>query len=64
MKVSQHNKYFCEFCGSYDVKRKVVEIWGCQDYGKVKVDNAFTLNTTSAVTVRSNIHHLREQTKR
>ncbi|KNA09799.1 hypothetical protein SOVF_150270, partial [Spinacia oleracea] len=36
MEVSQHNKYFCEFCGKYAVKRKVVGIWGCKDCGKVK----------------------------
>ena len=27
MEVSQHSKYFCEFCGKYAVKRKAVGIW-------------------------------------
>ncbi|GAB2216833.1 hypothetical protein Droror1_Dr00024613 [Drosera rotundifolia] len=44
MKVSQHNKYFCEFCGKYSVKRKAVGIWGCKDCGKVKAGGAYTLN--------------------
>ncbi|TYI69747.1 hypothetical protein E1A91_D08G175200v1 [Gossypium mustelinum] len=32
MEVSQHSKYFCEFCGKYAVKRKAVGIWGCKDW--------------------------------
>ncbi|KAJ8491837.1 hypothetical protein OPV22_013558 [Ensete ventricosum] len=55
MEVSQHAKYFCEFCGKYAVKRKAVGIWGCKDCGKVKAGGAYTLNTASAVTVRSTI---------
>ncbi|OVA06874.1 Ribosomal protein L37ae [Macleaya cordata] len=71
MEVSQHAKYFCEFCGKashfshpyYAVKRKAVGIWGCKDCGKVKAGGAYTLNTASAVTVRSTIRRLREQTE-
>ncbi|KAJ6347875.1 hypothetical protein OIU76_004382 [Salix suchowensis] len=50
MEVSQHSKFFCEFCGKYAVKRKAVGIWGCKDCGKVKAGGAYTLNTASAVT--------------
>ncbi|KAL0921238.1 hypothetical protein M5K25_008294 [Dendrobium thyrsiflorum] len=63
MEVSQHAKYFCEFCGKYAVKRKAVGIWGCKDCGKIKAGGAYTLNTASAVTVRSTIRRLREQTE-
>ncbi|KAJ8450057.1 hypothetical protein Cgig2_033251 [Carnegiea gigantea] len=96
MEVSQHSKYFCEFCGKlfsvligvstilqYAVKRKAVGIWGCKDCGKVKAGGAYTLkypllaiysrvltdvdfsygSTASAVTVRSTIRRLREQTE-
>ncbi|CDP09397.1 unnamed protein product [Coffea canephora] len=63
MEVSQHSKYLCEFCGKYAVKRKAVGIWGCKDCGKVKAGGAYTLNTASAVTVRSTIRRLREQTE-
>ncbi|PRQ44238.1 putative ribosomal protein L37ae [Rosa chinensis] len=63
MEVSQHSKYFCEFCGKYAVKRKAVGIWGCKDCGKVKAGGAYTLNTAAAVTVRSTIRRLREQTE-
>ncbi|CAI8615315.1 unnamed protein product [Vicia faba] len=63
MEVSQHSKFFCEFCGKYAVKRKVVGIWGCKDCGKVKAGGAYTLNTASAVTVQSTIRRLREQTE-
>nr|GMD76702.1 60S ribosomal protein L37a [Ipomoea batatas]GMD81278.1 60S ribosomal protein L37a [Ipomoea batatas] len=45
MEVSQHSKYFYEFCGKYAVKRKAVGIWGCKDCGKVKAGEAYTLNT-------------------
>ncbi|KAE8076531.1 hypothetical protein FH972_015174 [Carpinus fangiana] len=63
MEVSQHSKYFCEFCGKFAVKRKAVGIWGCKDCGKVKAGGAYTLNIASAVTVRSTIRRLREQTE-
>ncbi|CAI9095551.1 OLC1v1000268C1 [Oldenlandia corymbosa var. corymbosa] len=63
MEVSQHNKYLCDFCGKYAVKRKAVGIWGCKDCGKVKAGGAYTMNTASAVTVRSTIRRLREQTE-
>ncbi|KAL5973758.1 hypothetical protein ACLOJK_030414 [Asimina triloba] len=43
MEVSQHSKYFCEFCGKYAVKRKAVGIWDCKDCGKVKAGGAYTL---------------------
>ncbi|KAL0924022.1 hypothetical protein M5K25_004823 [Dendrobium thyrsiflorum] len=63
MEVSQHVKYFCELCGKYVVKRKAVGIWGCKDCGKVKAGGTYTLNIASAVTVRSTIRRLREQTE-
>ncbi|XP_042058665.1 60S ribosomal protein L37a-1-like isoform X2 [Salvia splendens] len=63
MDVSQHSKYFCEFCGKYAVKRQAVGIWGCKDCGKVKAGGAYTMNTASAVTVRSTIRRLREATE-
>ncbi|EFH57640.1 hypothetical protein ARALYDRAFT_902615 [Arabidopsis lyrata subsp. lyrata] len=42
MEVSQHSKYFCEFCGKYAVRRKAVRIWGCRDCGKLKAGGAPT----------------------
>ncbi|KAI3840255.1 hypothetical protein MKX03_021670 [Papaver bracteatum] len=48
LKISQHSKYFCEFCGKYAVKRKAIGIWGCKDCGKVKAGGSYTLNTASA----------------
>mmetsp|Transcript_5394 Transcript_5394/g.9341 ORF Transcript_5394/g.9341 Transcript_5394/m.9341 type:complete len:93 (+) Transcript_5394:52-330(+) len=64
MEVSQHSKYFCEFCGKFSVKRQAVGIWHCKDCGKTKAGGAFVLNTASSVTVRSNIRRLREATEK
>ncbi|XP_022856287.1 60S ribosomal protein L37a-like [Olea europaea var. sylvestris] len=63
MEVSQHSKYFFEFCEKpyYAVKRKAVGIWGCKDCGKVKAGGTCTLNTASVVTVKSTIRRLRKQ---
>eukprot|EP00240_Pyramimonas_obovata_P018804 CAMPEP_0118921732 /NCGR_PEP_ID=MMETSP1169-20130426/915_1 /TAXON_ID=36882 /ORGANISM="Pyramimonas obovata, Strain CCMP722" /LENGTH=67 /DNA_ID=CAMNT_0006862505 /DNA_START=86 /DNA_END=285 /DNA_ORIENTATION=+ len=36
MEVSQHSKYFCEFCGKFSVKRQAVGIWHCKDCRKTK----------------------------
>ncbi|KAB2626901.1 60S ribosomal protein L37a, partial [Pyrus ussuriensis x Pyrus communis] len=55
MEVSQHSKYFCELCG----KVLTLLLRRC----KVKGGGAYTLNTASAVTVRSTIRRLREQTE-
>mmetsp|Transcript_6416 Transcript_6416/g.22601 ORF Transcript_6416/g.22601 Transcript_6416/m.22601 type:complete len:93 (-) Transcript_6416:187-465(-) len=60
LEVSQHSKYFCDFCGKFAVKRKAVGIWLCGGCGKVKAGGAYTLNTASAITVRSTIRRLRE----
>jgi large subunit ribosomal protein L37Ae len=43
MEVSQHSKYFCEFCGKFSVKRQAVGIWHCKDCGKTKAGGAFVL---------------------
>ncbi|WMV50024.1 hypothetical protein MTR67_043409 [Solanum verrucosum] len=48
MEVSQHSKYFCEFCGKVYQHRPCVSSLHC---------------TASAVTVRSTIRRLREQTE-
>jgi large subunit ribosomal protein L37Ae len=61
IEVSQHSKYFCNFCGKYSVKRVAVGIWSCKACGKTQAGGAYTLNTGSAVTVRSTIRRLREQ---
>lgn len=63
MEVSQHSKYFCEFCGKFAVKRKAVGIWSRKDCGKVKAGGAYTMNTAAAVTVWSTIRRLREATE-
>ncbi|KAI3955534.1 hypothetical protein MKW98_028479, partial [Papaver atlanticum] len=51
IKISQHSKYLCEFCGKFAVKRKAIVIWGCKDWQseswwclriKVRLDLMFT----------------------
>ncbi|CAI5534208.1 unnamed protein product [Closterium sp. Naga37s-1] len=51
MEVSQHAKYFCEFCGKFSVKRQVVGIWHCKHCNKTKAGGAYVLNTAAAVTL-------------
>ncbi|RRT73077.1 hypothetical protein B296_00032565 [Ensete ventricosum] len=62
MEVSQHAKYFCEFCGKYAVKRKAVGIWGCKDCGKVKAGGAYTLKLE--VIARLDVVNHRDATNR
>lgn len=61
IEVSQHSKYFCEFCGKHSFKRAAVGIWHCGACNKTKAGGAYTLNTSSSLTVRSTIRRLREQ---
>merc|ERR1711874_752885 len=60
MEISQHSKYFCEFCGKYAVKRVAVGIWHCKQCGKTKAGGAYSLTTPYSITVRSTIRRLRE----
>ncbi|KAI8466004.1 MAG: ribosomal L37ae protein family-domain-containing protein [Monoraphidium minutum] len=61
MEVSQHSKYFCNFCGKFAMKRVAVGIWGCKACKKTVAGGAYVMNTASSVTVRSTIRRLREQ---
>ena len=62
--VSQHSKFFCDFCGKYAMKRQAVGIWKCAGCKKTKAGGAYTLNTSAAVTVRSTIRRLRENVEK
>mmetsp|Transcript_6404 Transcript_6404/g.22006 ORF Transcript_6404/g.22006 Transcript_6404/m.22006 type:complete len:144 (-) Transcript_6404:71-502(-) len=42
MEVSQHSKFFCDFCGKFSVKRVAVGIWNCKDCRKVVAGGAYT----------------------
>ena len=61
IEVSQHSKYFCNFCGKFAMRRAAVGIWSCKACSKTQAGGAYTLNTGSSVTVRSTIRRLREQ---
>jgi len=61
IEVSQHSKYFCNFCGKHGMKRQAVGIWKCKACKKVQAGGAYTLNTGASITVRSTIRRLREQ---
>ncbi|KAI3863391.1 hypothetical protein MKX03_018695, partial [Papaver bracteatum] len=41
MEISQHSKYFCEFCGKYAVKERLLES-GDTKTGKLKAGGAYT----------------------
>ncbi|CDP21895.1 unnamed protein product [Coffea canephora] len=59
MEASQHSLYLFKFCGKYGVKREAFGNLGMQRLWEGKAQ--YTLNTSSAVTVRSIIQRLREQ---
>jgi large subunit ribosomal protein L37Ae len=46
------------------MKRQAVGIWKCAGCKKTKAGGAYTLNTSAAVTVRSTIRRLRENTEK
>ena len=62
--VSQHSKFLCDFCGKYH------EAHGSRHLGVHRVQEdqggrrAYMLNTSAAVTVRSTIRRLRENTEK
>ncbi len=96
--VSQHSKFFCDFCGKYAMKRQAVGIWKCAGCKKTKAGGAYTLarivgaagiagfcfgipgaislllyrkrdslgddDVAAALTVRSTIRRLRENTEK
>ena len=61
IEVSQHSKYFCNFCGKFAMRRTAVGIWSCKACSKTQAGGAYPLHTGSSVTVRSTIRRLREQ---
>ncbi|KAI9220876.1 putative RPL43B-60S large subunit ribosomal protein [Blastocladiella britannica] len=63
MEVTQHAKYTCSFCGKDSVKRTAVGIWHCKGCKKTIAGGAWTLGTTVAATVRSQVRRLRELTE-
>eukprot|EP00803_Ostreobium_quekettii_P004123 evm.model.scf_281.8 EVM.evm.TU.scf_281.8 scf_281:72120-73192(+) len=43
MEVSQHSKYFCQFCGKHCIKRVAVGIWHCKPCNKTIAGGAYVL---------------------
>ena len=60
IEVSQHATYHCSFCGKDTVKRTAAGIWNCRACKKVIAGGAYSLTTSSAVTIRSTIGRLRK----
>eukprot|EP00884_Botryococcus_braunii_P020195 jgi/Botrbrau1/685/Bobra.160_2s0008.2 len=48
IEVSQHSKYFCNFCGKFAMKRKAVGIWHCRACKKSQVRNLAVLQVLHA----------------
>merc|ERR1719460_1966915 len=51
MEVSQHSRFFCDFCGKYSVVRSAAGVWVCKPCNRIKAGGAYTLNTASAITI-------------
>merc|ERR1712127_652940 len=60
IEVSQHATYHCSFCGKDSIKRKCAGIWECRSCRKIMAGGAYSLTTSSAVTIRSTISRLRK----
>ena len=63
METTQHAAYPCRFCGRERVKRVVTGIWKCRGCAATTTGGAYVLNTSQAITTRSNVRRLREQNK-
>ncbi|KAL6981363.1 hypothetical protein U1Q18_022991 [Sarracenia purpurea var. burkii] len=51
MEVSQHSKYFCEFCSKYAVKRKAVGFGGARSVAKSKQNGIAVMMLDELVSV-------------
>ncbi|ELW53214.1 Putative 60S ribosomal protein L37a [Tupaia chinensis] len=58
--TSQHAKYTCSCCDKGKMKRRAVGTWHCGSCMKTVAGDAWTFDTTSAVTVKSAIRRLKE----
>ncbi|KAK6118922.1 hypothetical protein DH2020_047330 [Rehmannia glutinosa] len=63
MEVSQHSKYFCEFCGKVCYALRASCYYGTHLCFICLTCVCLHCSTASAVTVRSTIRRLREQTE-
>ncbi|XP_077887359.1 large ribosomal subunit protein eL43 [Ictidomys tridecemlineatus] len=60
IKISQHAKYTCSFCGKTMRKSWALGIWHCSPCMKTVAGGTWTYNTTSAITVKSAIRRPKE----
>nr|XP_045012966.1 60S ribosomal protein L37a-like [Jaculus jaculus] len=60
IKISQHTKYTCTFCGKNKMKKWTEDIWHCGSCMKMVAGGTWTYNTTSAVTGKSAIRRLQK----
>ena len=60
IEVSQHSKFYCNFCGRDSAKRTAVGIWFCKGCNKKMAGAAYVLSSPAASTIRSTIARLRK----
>ena len=60
IEISQHQNYYCKFCGKKKVKRVSVGIWSCKGCYRTISGGAWSLDTQAAITARGTIRRLRQ----
>ncbi|KAI0983290.1 hypothetical protein GJ496_005049 [Pomphorhynchus laevis] len=61
IEITQRAKYTCPFCGKDRMRRTCVGIWKCSKCVRTVAGGAYVFSTPAAVTVRSAIKRLKEE---
>lgn len=58
--VSQHSRYFCNFCGKTALSRVAIGIWRCSGCGITQAGGAWEPTTNTAQTAKTNMARIKK----